>query len=60
MGMGKEESKDINMSAKWEFLLKVIHFTIHRVPILENAKIGRGWSACPGGANRNGICYTSE
>ncbi|MEM2161110.1 MAG: FAD-binding oxidoreductase, partial [Candidatus Nitrosotenuis sp.] len=44
MGMGKEDSKDVDMSANWEFLPKVIDFAIQRVPVLENAKIVRGWS----------------
>ena len=46
IGMGKEESLDISMTPNWDFLPEVIEFAIHRVPILENARLDRkkGWS----------------
>lgn len=46
IGMGKEETTSISLTANFDFLPKVIEFGLHRVPILEKATIDhrKGWS----------------
>jgi sarcosine oxidase subunit beta len=44
MGMGKEESRQASMAVNWDYLPQVVEFAMHRVPILSDAKIIRGWT----------------
>lgn len=44
IGMGKEESSDASDVMNADFLPQTIDFAIHRVPILAEASILRGWS----------------
>jgi glycine/D-amino acid oxidase-like deaminating enzyme len=44
LGMGREESKTPEPQFEWEFREKVIERAVARVPILENARILRGWA----------------
>ena len=44
MGMGKEPSRQASLSANWDFLPQVVEFAMHRVPILSEARIIRGWT----------------
>ena len=44
MGMGIEKTTDVSMSINREFLINVVEYAMHRVPILAEAKIMNGWS----------------
>jgi glycine/D-amino acid oxidase-like deaminating enzyme len=44
MGMGREESKSFEPQMDWEFQDQVIARALHRAPILEHARIIRGWA----------------
>lgn len=44
MGMGTEEATTVSWSINWDFLPRVVDYALHRVPILAEAEIMRGWS----------------
>ena len=44
IGMGSEEATEVSWSVNWDFLPQMVEYAMHRVPVLAEAEIMRGWS----------------